>query len=234
MQRGDWWALIGIIVAIVLGIPSVPLFAQGNIVLASVALILFMVLLGLTYYTYWIGRLPPWTVMAFHFHAEILDTAGRTARARKTVKLRANHPGLEYYTHRNISADGTVTFQVDGDVTLESQQVIGGDYVVRVRFPTQIKRWSQVNTWLEETCTGTFTTTSEGIIGLVDLPMKRITLEVTLPADRPSRSARVIYRYSGKEEELDPPTVNGNRLVWTRGYRFRELPFGEYELRWSW
>ncbi len=112
------------------------------------------------------------------------------------------------------------------------QEIKGGDHFISVQFPNQLS--SSTTTWLEIECTDAFTSNHEGIVLLVDQPTKEATIEAIFPENRLPTSFRAIYRYSGKEEELPPPTISRNILTWTCSYRFRQVPFGEYELSWFW
>lgn len=233
MSRSDWLAILGIILTVIFGIPTIPLFAKGNIALGFLVLVLFLVTLALTLYHIWKSRLPPYTILCHHGRVDIQDDGGKTALYRKTLTLRPNHPGLEHYTHRNLSADGTLTdFRVNPEVLLENQGVRAGDYYVSIRFFNQLPRGRPVTTWLEATCRDCFTKQREGFIVFVDQPTRAAKVEVVLP--RKPYDVRAIFRYSGRDQELEAPAITGNSIVWERSQRFMNLPFGEYEVSWSW
>ena len=236
MSRSDWIAVIGILIAIIFGIPSVPSFAAGNLALGFVSILLFLVILALTGFLFWFVALPPWTIISHHMRVELLDPDGKDAIARKTIRLRANHGGIQHYAHRNISCDGMLTFEVDSNVSAASHVVEAGDHRVTVAFPNQIGRFKTAATWIEFKLKDTFPADTEGVIVLVDQPIKSLTIEVIYPKDRlpHSGSVRVLYRYSGKEEELSPPEIVDRQVIWTRSRRFRAIPYGEYEISWRW
>src|SRR5439155_14848578 len=104
-------------------------------------------------------QLPPWTILSHKNRIEIFDAGGKRAVARKTIVLRPNHRGKQFYTHRNISIDGgTVTFKVDASVTLVTQERHAGDYVVTVQFPQHLARFRAApDTSLEMELTDAFT-----------------------------------------------------------------------------
>lgn len=236
MQRADWLAIAGFVLTIIFGLPSIAFFQQGNRSLGAVAIFLALLTAGLTLYIYRTITRPPWTVLSHHTRAEIRDRDGEIAVVRKTVRLSPNHPGLQHYTHRNISCDGSAVFTVDSGVRVVTQTVEAGDYHLTVEFPSQLRRFHPVTTWLEATLTAAFTGNREAVILLVDQPIRTATLEILLPEHRPPQAGtvRAVYRYSGKDEKLPPPEVVGSGIVWTRTHRFRCLPFGEYEVSWRW
>ena len=239
MSRADWQFAVGVLLALIFGIPSIPLFAKGNTALGVLTLLLAIIILGLTVYFSSLLRLPPYTVLEHHSHIEVLDASGREARVRKTIVLRPNHRGQKYFTHRDISSDGTdITFTVDPAVAIVKQSKSAGDYHVTIEFPHLLRRMRAAPaTWLEMTCTGAFTKNLESVTLQVDQPLKRATIEIVLPHQRPPNldSVKLVYRYSGNEEEQAKPEVNGNRIRWERRAKwFRSLRFGEYEISWRW
>jgi len=234
MSRADIIGILGILLTLILGIPSIPLFAQGNLALGALTLILALIILGLTGYFHYLSRLPPFTILSHHFNVEILDTEGKQARARKTITIRPNHPGQDHYAHRSFTFDGTVNFRVDPGVRIASQYVAAGDHFVYVRFPSQLKRFKAVTTWIELDCTNSFTSPNEGVLLTVDQPIKVATIEITLPTPKQPQNVRTIYRYSGKEEEMPKPEVRGQRICWTRSPKWGGLSYGQYEVSWDW
>ncbi len=238
MSRSDCFAIGGIVLGVISLIPAVPLFSSGNAALGALAVLLAVIILGFTLYFWLTSKLPPYTVLRHESHIEIADRTGRRASARKTLSLRPNHRGLQFYTHRNISTDGQgVTFTVDPGVTLVQQERHAGDHFVTIRFPTQLRRMSRAPlTWLEIICTDAFMADRESFTLLVDQPIKSVRVEVVLPQDRPPHpdSVRLVYRYSGSEEELERPEIITNRIAWERAHRYRCLRYGEYQLSWRW
>jgi hypothetical protein len=234
MSRSDWLAVLGIVLAVVFGIPTVRFFQQGDRALGALTLIVTLIAFCLSLYIVWESRLPAFTVVACHLRLEVYDQAGKTARLRKTVVIRPNHRGLDHYAHRNISADGTVAFTTDPNVVLVDHKVSAGDHSVYVRFPHQLRPFTPVTTWIEVDCRDTFATAPEGVILLVDSPIKKGSIEITLPVVRPPRGSRAFYRASGKEEELPPPEIMGHQSTWSRSHRLFGLPYGEYEVTWDW
>lgn len=234
MSFVDWLAILGIILALVFGIPTIPLFASGNIALGSLALILALVVIGLTIYLWWLSTCSPYTIISYMMKVDILDTTGKNALVKKTITLRPNQRGLDHYTHRNISADGNVTFAVDPGVTVARNQISGGDHHVEVRFPHQLHFFKHVTTWIQISCVDTFLNNTESAVLLVDMPIKSAIIDISFPAGRPPQNTKVIYRYSGMEKELPPPTVSGNQITWQYSRRPRSLPYGEHQVSCDW
>jgi hypothetical protein len=236
MTRADWLGVAGLLVSIILGLPSFSLFARGDRALGIAAIILAGIVLALTWAIRWILQLPPWTIMRHRTRIEVLDPGGKQAVATKTLLLRPNHGGLQHYTHRNISGEGTPVFAVDPAVVLLKQQRSAGDYFVTVEFPHQLRRFEKVTTWLEMRFADAYCGDPENFTLLVDQPMREVSIEVILPESRHphSDSVMLLYRYSGKEEQLEKPQVQGRTISWTRVHKWRGLPPGEYEIRWNW
>lgn len=234
-SRSDWLGIIGIILTLVFGIPVLPYFAQGNFTLGTLSLILAIAFLAFTTaYFYKLFTLPQYTILCNRFALTISDPSGTVATLRKTVVLRPNHPGQEYYSHRNFSCDGNVDFKVDPGVTLADQRTRGGDHTVQVRFPFQLKRFKSVTTWLEAELTNSFTSNTEAFVLLVDQPTKEVIVEIDFPATRLPNTIRATRRYSGKDEDLPTPELNGHQVTWKQVYKCRKFPYGEYEIWWRW
>jgi hypothetical protein len=238
MSLADALAIAGLILTIIFGLPVIPLFAKGNAFLAAVAAILALISLSLTAIIYRLLSLPPWSIVVNHTRLEVLDHDGHTARVRKTMTIRANEGGLEHYTYRNISCDGAITeVRVDPNVRMERHERTAGDHFVTVRFPHQVGKYKTVTTWLEFDLTDAFTSERESFVLQVDQRTHNAEVEIVLPATRPPRAGSLVaaYRYSGREEELEPPEVVGAQIKWSRKpMRMRRLALGEYAISWSW
>ena len=227
MSRGEWISVAGIGVGLFFALPK---YAPEYLPVALV-----LVILSVIAYTFWMSGLPPYTVLSHHFNIEIVDPEGREARARKTVTLRPNHPGQDHYAHRDFTLDGSITdIRTDPGVKIVEQYKAAGDHTIYVKFPSHLRRFKPVETWIELDCVDTFTSPNEGAILTIDQPLKKATIEITLPAQKQPRNARAIKRYSGKDEELSAPKVMGQRISWSLSRRFRGLPYGQYEVSWDW
>ena len=234
MWRSEWTLVAGLTVTILLALVSVPVFLQGQQGFGLLALILALLLLAATNYLYRLAALPPYTILNTHTLIQILDPVH--ARWRKTITLRANQEDLQHYVHRNLSADGIVheDFRVDPEATLVHQHRLAGDYNLTVHFTKPLRRFSKIVTWIEADLEGTFEGTSEAVILLVDQPIKSATIEIVFPPQRLPIASRMIYRYSGREEELKGPRIDGNRIIWAYSVRFGSIRYGAYEARWDW
>jgi hypothetical protein len=236
VSRSDVLAIIGLVLTVVLGIPAIPLFAKGNAALGALSGLLALVCFALTISMFWWARLPPWTIMSHNLIIDIRDIAGKSTCARKTVKLRSNHPGNKWYIHRNISFDGNVSrdVKVGPDVSVVKLEPWAGDFNVTVEFPTTLRIFESRETWLELEFQNAFSPSRrESVALLVDQPIKAATIQINLPSGVSPIDARTIYRSSGREEEVDPPIAQGHQLTWTRR-RWRGLRSGEYEISWKW
>jgi hypothetical protein len=238
MFQRDWVGVVGIILSVIaillaifFGIP----IASGNRALEVLLAFILVVLFIVVFYFQRMISLPPFTVIANHHSVEIQDPHGHETRWRKTITIRPNHRGLNTFTHRNISCDGSVSnFRVDPNVTLLNTEVIAGDHAVTVRFHHQPPPFRETTTWIEADFTDVFTAKQEGFILLADQRLKVATIQITFPQSRLPHEVRAIFRYAGTEEPLPLPSVLGNQVTWSRTARVRGLPLGEYEIAWHW
>jgi hypothetical protein len=236
VSRADWLAIVGIIISIALGIPSVPALAQGNLALGLVTLLFALIILGLTIYMYWSSQLPPYTIFCSRNNLTIHDPEGKSATLRQTITIRANHHGLEHYVYRNMSFDGSMSdIKVGPNVTLSYQGGAAGDHNFEVRFPRQLRRFERVTIWYEVTFADSFPSKSEAFVLQIDNPTKEAIIEIFLPKETPPRDVIAIYVGSGRRVELgDRPIVDSDQISWQRAYKVRHLPYGDYEFRWNW
>lgn len=237
MKRSDWLAIAGIIVTLAVGLPpTLALFSSGDAALAGLVAILLAVLLGLIGFWFYRERQSNWTVKDHHVRLDVEDPGGRKATYRKTIQLEANRNGQDTYTHRNLSADGSVKLRVDPKVDVLQEKQDGGDYHTTVKFPRQLSRGECVTTWLEVKCEDTFVTDSEAYILQVDQPIKAAKVVVNLPESRPVEDLHAIRRYSGKDETLETPILTSdNRIRWEYSPNCgTKMPYGDYEIRWWW
>jgi hypothetical protein len=236
VSRSDVLAIVGLVLTVVFGIPAIPLFAKGNAALGALSSFLALACLVLTVGILWWARLPPWTIMSHNLSVDIRDAAGKSTCARKTIKLRSNHPGNKWYIHRNISFDGDASqnVKVGPDVSVVKVEPWAGDFNVTVEFPTTLRIFESRETWLEMEFRNAFAPSRrESVALLVDQPIKAATIQISLPDGVNPIDARTIYRSSGREEEVDPPISQGRQLTWMQS-RWRGLRYGEYEISWKW
>ena len=236
MNWANMLAGIGVVLTLLIGVPStVALLQGGNTGLGVLVLLLSLIVLAMLIGFGWYIGLPNWTVLHFSVRLVLHDDEGKSATFRKTLRLRPNKSGQQTYIHRNLSADGEITnFRVDDDVDMTTAVQQSADWRLPVVFKNQKRRWKECETWLAADFVDCFTKKRESFTLLVEPNTRDVELEVEFPTTSSPRDPMAIFRSSGMETELDPPPViNGTTLTWSITRRWRPLS-GEYEIFWEW
>lgn len=237
MARPDWIGVGGIVLALIFGVPSVSVLVQGDLALGAVTLLLAFVILGLTIYIYKTSTASPYTILKNSTHVEIGDDLGKTALLRKSLSLRPNHSGQQFFTYRNISCDGDLAnVRVDPKVELVKHEVQGGDDHITVRFSNHLQKFKPVETWIEVDLRDCFIKDNEGGVVVIDQPTKSVHMDFVFPDNRIPNAAAftATYRSNGLDEPLNAPVLNGNQASWSFSRRMRNLKGGEYAVMWQW
>lgn len=237
MSRPDAWAAAGVVLTLIFGIPSIPIFAQGNAALGAAAVVLAVVVLGLTVYNYTTVTRPPFTILSNLMDVQLNDDAGKLATVLKKKTIRPNHRGLNTYIHRNLSCDGSISGPtVDPDVIVIAHEKAAGDYFTTIRFPHQLARFESVETWIRFDLTDAFLNQNETAGLQVDEPTRSISICLHFNGQRQpdATSLKAIYRSGGRDVELPKPQISNGHINWTFARRWGRLPPGEYEVMWRW
>lgn len=241
MERAELLTLVGIAIAVIMGIPTFAILCQrGEFTTAIVVLIFgFIIIAGLVYYYSDLKR-PDFTVIFSRRRLEILDSEGTRARNTLHQKLRANHSGLTEFIYRNISTDGEIKhFRTSigppgsspGRSVNATRQA--GDYVVRQKFPHRLRKWRSIETTLTYQLINSYLGNPEGTTLVVSYPIKTASVEIHLPSERPCGSAKVLRLTGSQEQEMGAPNISEDRCTIT--WEHRNLPWAsQYAIEWHW
>lgn len=225
-----------IVVILDLALFAISFFTETT-VFAILGILLLIVIISLViYHSYDVNR-PPWTILHHKFTMEITKEDGSEAVAEKSIEVRANHRSLQYFTHRNIGGDGSESdFESDDESSIIDDSSRAGDRQITVKFPNQIGRGKSVQTSLKYKLLDSFPSDFEGIITIIDRPMRELSIVIKFPNDRQPVPGTVgmIRRSMGNEDEVSLPRVNGNTVTWSESHWFRTVKNGDYELSWRW
>lgn len=242
MSRSDLLTLIGIIVAIIVGIPSfLLLFLTEQQLIGTLILVFALIIIAdLLYYFYDVRR-PDFTIISYHKKLKILERDGTHARITLHQKLRANHKGLSEFIYRNIRADGEIRnflvatgpYEKGAGNPVEARKA-AGDYIVRQSFPYRLRKWGSIEITLIFELFNSFRGPHREWTGyVVDYKTKVAKIEVYLPSDRPCLSAGGYCRTGAQQSEIEAPAISDRnvKIVWEH----RNLqPPSNYIIKWNW
>lgn len=147
----------------------------------------------------WYARMSPFTVLESRKHVLIKDSAGKSATMRKELDLRANFSGLDSFTHRNISSDGTISGFTNefgaGPPHLLARRD-SGIWEVSTYFSKPLLKGEKLSTWLEFEITDGYTSTHERSKTIIDGNYKSVLVTVE-STQRPFLDASCNEYFSG-------------------------------------
>lgn len=173
MSLSNWLGII----AIIIGLPSflVACSLEGYRGYAVLAVIIAGIL-GLFW---WLLRMPSWTIIEMRWTIKILTADGKSATFTSEAKVRSNQKGLTEYSHRRISADGSIqNFRFFSTPVPESDiQKIAGEYIVYQRF-NSVRRWQTRDLCLAYDLIDSFTRSTESITCVPDYFTRKFSVEL--------------------------------------------------------
>ncbi len=228
MSLSNWLGII----AIIIGLPSfLAAFSLEGYRGYSILAITIAAILGLFW---WILRMPSWTIIEMHWTLKILTTDGKSVAFTSEAKVRANQKGLTEYSHRRISADGSIrNFRLfSTPINKNDIQKIAGEYIVYDRF-NSMRRWQKRNLCLSYDLIDSFTKSTESITCVPDYFTREFRIDLYFPIGRIPRNVKA-YRGLGAEiHELTTPNCSpdGQKVTW-EGHKLK--PGQYYTIEWDW
>lgn len=234
MQKGEYIALCGILLGVIVGVPSLAniLFSQSAAQVVFLSLLALVVLAGATILL-WLYRSSPWSVVRNETVVTIKDADGRSATLRKRILLRSNRSKQRTFRHRNISLDGVL-----GDVTsshsIASVGKEGGEHFFEVDFERDVGFLGKVETELVLPLSNCFCEAEENVVLQPDLPIKEAILRVEFPASRTAIMAEGYFETAGRRTLVESFHQGGRQIYWRYPSGFLGLKRGRYILHWRW
>ena len=196
------------IVAVVIGITTDYWIVAGLLILFALGVPVFFF-----FYLQWVTSLPPFTVIRSLKTVTIHDADGRNATIRKELTLRANHNGIQYFTHRNISSDG-IFYNFRNEFGNAPPELVVrrdvGDWEATTFFPDQLTRGQEKTTWVEYGIRDGYLNPQERSRVIVDGEYKHIRVKINSP-HRPFHDGTCIEYFSGVPVKQIPLNFNQDR-----------------------
>jgi hypothetical protein len=236
MNRGDLWAIVGIVLSLILGIPALSFLTTTDQKYIALLVTVGVLLIATVGFVAFFFTRPAYTILVNRSVLTMSKPHGEEATVKKFLTLYPNVKGQQSYTYRNISSNGSKkpVVRVDPWCVSSTIKPSGSDFSVTVSFPHQLRLLKSVQTWLEIDYFDTFPDNPDYLVVQIDQPTKKIEIEVQFDPSRKPTKALAFRRTSAADAEEDPPAIENTTIRWSKKRAIRSLPHGEYHVMWWW
>lgn len=229
----DRW--IGI-AGLIFGIPGFILaFTTPDKAVAWLAVVLGLVLFAAAFLIRRASRLPPFRMNDVKITLDLKDNLGNEATLRKEYEAVPSYGHLQEMSHRNIAADGGITDLKWNDSPIDPTWIkqILGEYQITARFPGPLPRGKPFKCSLSYNAVSSFLQSQEGMVYVVDFPVRKVNITIRFPADRMCTRASAFRVQGAGKMPLPDPIVDAQLKTVTVTLRKPQVG-AEIEIWWDW
>ena len=235
------FTVLGVLLTAFIAFPSLPAgLGQLRSSQRPLAGLVIFVIAGIAASAFWARRnlnIPDLTRLEVVKAVTILDQYGKTAKAVRTQKERANRNLSSHsLVITNLKVDGTVDeMKINGeDVKDTEKEIILGACRVTRTWQEFLKKGQVVETEFSCTVLDSYIKTVEKEILVIPINTDKVQLEINLPASRPVIEARAYLAYGDQPHApLPEPKVSDQRRKITLPVKNPKLG-AQYYLEWRW
>lgn len=223
-------------IGIVLALPGFfLLFFTEQETVAAVCVLLAAVICAAAVLLRYFTNLPPFKVKLLESSVTIYDRDGKRAEVKRTYTARSNFRQQNVMSHKNIGADGSVVnICWDGKPVLKEHiRERMHEWEVDIHFDLPLQQWAEFKGTLSYEVIDSFPRSREGVVYGVEHATSRAMLRVTLPNDRPCKTATAVKMTGAGEDPIGGLVVSENNTKLELEVK-RPRQGSRYAIYWTW